>query len=636
MSPAAAKFDTLRRAAEVARVPPTVFLDEAFFAALIRDDATAERELDDLLAEIAMTSGAVLDRHLRRLGEVLSGLRITAGAEDLIARTLGPLLPDWATRPLAVRSAARVEDQAARSSAGIYDSFLNVQGPGSIAAALLAVWRSYFSRAALVERLAAGVLADGRRMTAMVQPMVPARAAGVAFSADPVTGAGDALCEYTAGLADRLVSGAVDGRRLRADEEPKDPLDPLGVAGAQAVFSVLERLQRHFRQEIDVEWVWDGSEVHVVQVRPISTLAAGAPQRNAKPVLDIRPLYDAADEDLADFQPLPEFARYFRAKRRPLQLLAHDLGLPRRPALLLRYNRAGIERPEAGAGLAVVASRKEVVVDASDRVRQMIVPGSDVLNTLLALVADRHAVGIVALRAFVAGDIGFITQPREDGSVALEYSAGGLLALNRGTAHAHFAILASGDTRRPDWLDKSGSDLILRAVAAARACFGPTQIEWVKDGDDLIMLDYSPLSATLGADPSVIGTGFAHAPVVRLEDTATLTDMSEGPSISITSVPRAHDLGAYVQEQLRRIQSLPAPPILVCRRPYALLAALIPHVAGFVFQSAPLLSHLSILIRENRKPALASPEVFAGLSDGDWFMLDLPRAQAGARNGAAS
>jgi hypothetical protein len=631
-----AKYSNLLRAAEVTTVPPATFLGQEFFAVLIEDYERVNRDIESRLCEMEITSGAVIDRQIARLDEIIAKLRPSKQAGRLLSGALAPLQLDWKTRPLAVRSAAANEDQDHRSSAGLYASVLNVVGCESVADALLTVWRSYFGRAALVERLACGLLTDGQRMCAIVQPMVDAKAAGVAFSVDPVTGLAPGLCEYTTGLADGLVSGAVTGLRLRSGEIPKDTNDPLGRDGADTLFATITRLRQHFGHEIDVEWVWDQRSLHIVQVRPISTLTRDVRHRSAAPVFAATGLYDSDDAELQQFQPLPDFAVYFRAKRRPLQLLSRAMGLRRPAALLVRYNREGLDLPLARQVLAEMARNTTIVVDASARVRQMLVQGKDLSGTLRALSTDPNDIGVVSLRCFVTGDVGFITQPRQDGRIALEFSRDGLLALNRGTANAQIAVLETDGTGRPDWLDEEGSRAVQEAVAMAGKNLGSVQLEWIKDGKHLMMIDHSPLSTSLGDDPSVIGHGYARGPVMRLKESDTLGDISEGPSISITAVPDADALGSYVRDQVHRIEGMRTPPILVCRKPYALLAALIPYVSGFIFESAPLLSHLSILIRESRKPALASPDLFAGLHDGAWFTLDIPLAAVAENVGFAT
>ena len=628
MTLAPAKYANLIKAGSVAPVPPTVLIDEALFAAVIADYARLNADIDVILEELAITSGAIIHRQGDRLDDILAGLALADGWQDRLAAVLSPQLPGWQTTPLAVRSAAFSEDQASGSSAGIYDSLLDVRGVEAVGAALLAVWRSYFRRAALVHRLSNSALCNGRRMTAMIQPMISAVAAGVAFSVDPVTH-GEAVCEYAAGLADQLVAGAASARRLRASDPAPGGDDPLGSRGAAAVFATVTRLSIHFGTEIDVEWVWDGTQIIVVQVRPISTLDAIRTARSREPVTRLLPLYDAEEADFADFGQQPEFLRYFREKRRPLHLIARDLGLYRPLALALQVNRTGLAQLAAAGWLAAMARQARVVIDANAQVRQMIVAGPTLVDTMLPLLSEDGEVATFALRAFVSGTVGFISQTHGPDAVLLEYSRDGLLALNRGTADAHRLILSAEAASLPDWLDRDGARRILRATALAGERLGPVQLEWVSHAQGLTLLDYSPLKrgdATLAlGEPDIVSRGFAHAAVLRLTDVETLADISEGPSISIGSVPDAQSLGSYLQSQVERIHRQPAPPIIVCERPYALLAALIPHVAGFVFRSASLLSHLSILIRESGKPALASPDLFARLADGEHVTLDLTR-----------
>ena len=127
-------------------------------------------------------------------------------------------------------------------------------------AALKAVWRSYFRLAALMGRLSAGMLTDGRRMCCMVQPMVDAKAAGVAFSSDPVTGDG-AVLEFVGGLGDKLVSGDMTGTRLTPGEAPGPDAGAMTAQAAARVFQAVEALRGHFGFEVDIEWVWDGADL---------------------------------------------------------------------------------------------------------------------------------------------------------------------------------------------------------------------------------------------------------------------------------------------------------------------------------------------------------------------------------------
>src|SRR5215207_5176488 len=92
--------------------------------------------------------------------------------------------------PVAVRSSGAAEDLPGASFAGQYETILGVEGLAAVQDAVLRCARS-----AGLERVAAyaaGRVGDtgpaGPRMAVLIQAMVPAEAAGVAFTADPVTG----------------------------------------------------------------------------------------------------------------------------------------------------------------------------------------------------------------------------------------------------------------------------------------------------------------------------------------------------------------------------------------------------------------------------------------------------------------
>ena len=111
---------------------------------------------------------------------------------------------------LAVRSSACDEDGVQHSFAGQLASFLNV-APEDAAARVRDVWRSAFDERALRYRRERGLPGSPRPPAVILQRMVEARVAGVAFSADPVSGRrGVAVVSAVRGLGAALVSGEVD------------------------------------------------------------------------------------------------------------------------------------------------------------------------------------------------------------------------------------------------------------------------------------------------------------------------------------------------------------------------------------------------------------------------------------------
>src|SRR6266487_6259511 len=162
-----------------------------------------------------------IDDRLDRLSHLESDDREAIRALSAeIRRTLeGVAIPDdlatAITRPLArlgeqaayaVRSSATAEDMPTASFAGQHDTYLNVVGPTAILQHVGRCWASLFTERAVTYRLRNGF--DHRKvdMAVVVQQMVFPQAAGVLFTADPVTSNRKvASVEASFGLGEALV-----------------------------------------------------------------------------------------------------------------------------------------------------------------------------------------------------------------------------------------------------------------------------------------------------------------------------------------------------------------------------------------------------------------------------------------------
>ena len=203
--------------------------------------------------------------------------------EAEIRSAIATLAPDG--EPLAVRSSATEEDGAEHSFAGQFDSFLSVRQE-EVSARIADVRRSRFSQRAAEYRSAAGLSEDGSIPAVIVQRMVDADAAGVAFAADPVSGSSDAVViAATHGLGDKLVSGecqgdtvrlTAKGATIRADlADEKAPV--LSARELRKVFRLVTEVSAHVGQPQDIEWALKGNRVYLLQSRDITTL----PTQNA-------------------------------------------------------------------------------------------------------------------------------------------------------------------------------------------------------------------------------------------------------------------------------------------------------------------------------------------------------------------
>src|SRR6202171_1550519 len=111
----------------------------------------------------------------------------------------------------AVRSSATAEDLPTASFAGQQDTYLNIVGSAAILQHISRCWASLFTERAVTYRLRNGLAHRKVHMAVVVQQMVFPHAAGVMFTADPVTSNRKvASVEATFGLGEALVSGLVN------------------------------------------------------------------------------------------------------------------------------------------------------------------------------------------------------------------------------------------------------------------------------------------------------------------------------------------------------------------------------------------------------------------------------------------
>jgi rifampicin phosphotransferase len=190
-----------------------------------------------------------------------------------VASDLLDMIRAWGGVPLAVRSSGLDEDGAHASYAGIFTSVLDVRGDDALLDAVGVCWSSAFD--ARVTSYAGA----RPRLAVLVQPMVAASAAGVAFTADPVTGErGCVLIDAVTGIGDRLASGAATPDRwiVRGDEVHQRSAQngALDERQARAVADVVRRVEAELGGPQDIEWALAGDEVILLQARPVTALPA--------------------------------------------------------------------------------------------------------------------------------------------------------------------------------------------------------------------------------------------------------------------------------------------------------------------------------------------------------------------------
>src|SRR5437867_1913727 len=183
----------------------------------------------------------------------------------------------------AVRSSGRGEDSEGHSFAGVHDTQLNV-GRAELTEAIVLCRRSATSDQARAYRDARQVADGDIAIGVLVQCMVPAIVSGVAFTINPITGAGEIVINAAWGLGEALVNGRVDPDEFTLSKRDHHVMvERLGAKhgeGAGPTLSpdqlrelgdLLRRIEQHYGAPQDIEWCHDGRQFWIVQARPVTT-----------------------------------------------------------------------------------------------------------------------------------------------------------------------------------------------------------------------------------------------------------------------------------------------------------------------------------------------------------------------------
>ncbi len=269
------------------------------------------------LEQVDVGQPATLEEASRTIGELFAAAQTPPDVASAIALAYAALAgrdpvvavraqndsPQQEAMPLAVRSSATAEDLPEASFAGQQDTFLNIDGYGEVLAAVKRCWASLWTARAIGYRARQGIGPEGLSLAVVVQTMVPAEAAGILFTANPVTGQRDrAMISAAWGLGEAVVGGLVTPDSLVVDKANGAVLDRQvadkrvmtgrinGGTKEQPVPAELRRapvlddetaaeltrlgveIEALYGMPMDIEWALADGALAIVQARPITAL----------------------------------------------------------------------------------------------------------------------------------------------------------------------------------------------------------------------------------------------------------------------------------------------------------------------------------------------------------------------------
>ena len=302
-------------------IPPGFIITTAAYDLLLKK-TNLQSYLADLIASHDLNDADSVKNFSQEIHTALHETSIPGE----ITEAIGKACQELTRGAVAVRSSATAEDLPQAAFAGQQETFLNIQGEQEVLKAVRACWASLWSERAILYRAHQNVDQTAVKLAVVVQEMVPADAAGVMFTANPISGARDELViDSSQGLGEAVVSGSVtpdhfivnkrSGRVKEQQSGKREIVIRAKVGGGTEQVSThqeitglatlptlaLKRLwklgveiERHYGAPQDIEWAWvhDGSkrgELFVLQSRPVTALPeplrVSGPMRLVLPML---------------------------------------------------------------------------------------------------------------------------------------------------------------------------------------------------------------------------------------------------------------------------------------------------------------------------------------------------------------
>src|SRR5437667_1353736 len=316
--PAAALEQVRGKGASLARlaavdlpVPPGFHITTAAYRYFVTENGLQEQILATVSA-VTADQPTTLEEASRQIGRMFAQGSMPAEIAAAIRQAYAALGGD--DLPVAVRSSATAEDLPELSFAGQQETYLNMRGEAMVLDAIKRCWASLWTARAIGYRARSGIAHEEVSLAVVVQELVLADAAGILFTANPLTGERDQMMINAAwGLGEAIVSGQITPDTVVVDrasgtitaqqisekevmtvpstegtsEEPvpvgKRTSAVLTAVQAAQLARIGVRIEELYGQPMDIEWALHQNRFFIVQARPITALSKTAGSQVRRP-----------------------------------------------------------------------------------------------------------------------------------------------------------------------------------------------------------------------------------------------------------------------------------------------------------------------------------------------------------------
>lgn len=302
------------------QVPPG-FCVTAYAYQYFIESTGLQEEIRTIIAHTNMEDSLNLDENTARIRAMITSASMPAEMKEEIVFAYKKLAGTVNNPRVAIRSSATAEDLPDASFAGQQDTYLNITGAEDVILYVQKCWASLWTSRATYYRQAQNYDHFNVYLAAVVQKLVAADKAGVAFTSNPITEAGDEIVINASwGLGEAVVSGFVTPDDYIVEKDTweikqkevfnkkvmviKDPANETGVITVPVseklgneyvarqclseediirLSKICARIEKHYNMPMDIEWAYDENDgqFYLLQARPITTLGKENIEMNA-------------------------------------------------------------------------------------------------------------------------------------------------------------------------------------------------------------------------------------------------------------------------------------------------------------------------------------------------------------------
>ncbi len=251
-------------------VPPLVVVPYKSLCKLFPyDEAAVRNVLQRLTNENILVIAAEIE-------QLLHSISVDTAAYALLNQEVSTCLNP--ARTYAVRSSVLLEDSAAASFAGMFDTILNVK-PTALAESILTCLRSLYTASLLDYSLQKGIDPSENKLSVVIQEMVQASVSGVIFTMNASGNYNDMLLCCALGSGEGVVNNTAEttsyylNRQNRSVHKKDEEVDVLTREQRMELYETALNIEKSFGFPQDIEFSYDeAGKLFVLQSRPITTI----------------------------------------------------------------------------------------------------------------------------------------------------------------------------------------------------------------------------------------------------------------------------------------------------------------------------------------------------------------------------